>query len=329
MEDAEMATGDGVRRRVPVPVGSGASLPAAAQVHDPTGRDAAASLVDVRQRQRISPLRRFAKASPLGAATILVLLIAIVIALVGPVLGTGDPEEISGTARFASPSAEYPMGGDYLGRSVLARLVFGLRISLALAAASALLAAAVGTVLGLISGYFGGTLDELVMRFTDILFAFPTILLGLLVAMVLDPGVSSVVVTIVIATIPIFGRVVRGPTLSVRQAEYTIAARVMGATSHRILFRCVLPNVSTPLLVQLAFTLSGALIAEGALSFLGLGVQPPMPSLGSLLRDGKTYMEIAPWTMLFPGITLAVAILAINLLSDELQAFADPRVRGK
>jgi peptide/nickel transport system permease protein len=132
-----------------------------------------------------------------------------------------------------------------------------------------------------------------------------------------------------VATIPVFVRVARGPTLSVRETEYTIAARVIGATNSRILFRYILPNVSTPLLVQLAFTLSGALIAEGALSFLGLGVQPPMPSLGSLLRDGKTYMEIAPWTMFFPGLALATAILAINLLGDELQSVTDPRLRKK
>jgi peptide/nickel transport system permease protein len=190
-----------------------------------------------------------------------------------------------------------------------------------------MLAATLGTVMGLVSGYFGGFLDEVIMRITDILFAFPTILLGLLVAMVLNPGVKSVVVTIVVATIPVFARVARGPTLSVRETEYTVAARVIGARSPRILFRYILPNVSTSLLVQLAFTLSGALIAEGALSFLGLGVQPPMPSLGSMLSDGKTYMEIAPWMMFVPGVALASCILAINLLGDELQAFTDPRLK--
>lgn len=292
-------------------------------------RSASLALMGERQRTHRSAIRRFVTSSPLGVVTAVVLLSAVVIAIVGPFLGTGDPEAIHPAAMFASPTTEYPMGGDYLGRSVFARLVFALRISLALAAVSALLAATLGTLLGLVSGYFGGILDELVMRFTDILFAFPTILLGLLVAMVLNPGVSSVVVTIVVATVPVFGRVARGPTLSVREAEYTTAARVIGATPPRILFRYVLPNVSTPLLVQLAFTLSGALIAEGALSFLGLGVQPPMPSLGSLLRDGKTYMEIAPWMMFFPGIALAVSILAINLLGDELQGFTDPRLRGK
>ena len=165
------------------------------------------------------------------------------------------------------------------------------------------------------------------MRLSDILFAFPIILLGLLIAMVLEPGVPGVVVTIVVATVPVFARVTRGPTLSIRATEYTIAARVTGASPLRILCRYVLPNVSTPLLVQCAFTLSGALVAEGALSFLGLGVQPPNPSLGSLLRDGKTYMEIAPWTMLFPSLALALAIFAVNLLADELQSFTDPRLR--
>ena len=251
------------------------------------------------------------------------------VAFLGPYLGTGDPEAIHPTASFAGPTGEYPMGGDYLGRSVLSRLVSGLRISLALSASSALLAAALGTTLGLIAGYFGGVLDELVMRFTDVLFAFPVILLGLLATMVLQPGIPGVVVTIVIATIPIFCRVARGPTLSVRATEYTVSARVIGASPARILFRYILPNVSTPLLVQLAFTLSAALIAEGALSFLGLGVQPPTPSLGSLLRDGKTYMEVAPWTMFFPALALAAAILAVNLLGDELQGFTDPRLRGR
>ena len=291
--------------------------------------ETALAFADDRRRRRTTTLRRFAAGSPLGAISALLLLFAVVIALIGEYIGTGDPEAISALARFAEPSSDYLMGGDYIGRSVLARLVAGLRISLLLAAVSALLAAFLGTILGLIAGYFGGILDELIGRLSDILFAFPIILLGLLVAVVMEPGTPGVVVTIVIATVPVFARVARGPTLSVRATEYTIAARVIGASSPRILFRYVLPNISTPLLVQLAFTLSGALIAEGAISFLGLGVQPPDPSLGSLLRDGKTYMELAPWTMIFPGVTLALAIFAVNLLADELQSFTDPRLRRK
>jgi peptide/nickel transport system permease protein len=325
-----MAARDGVSAREAAPTRSAdAAVRDAAPTRVLTPRGETLSLNDPRVRQHTSPLRRFVAGNPLGAVSALFLLAAIVVAFLGPYLGTGDPEAVHPAASFAAPSGEYLMGGDYLGRSVLSRLVSGLRISLALAASSALLAATLGTILGLIAGYFGGVLDELVMRFTDVLFAFPVILLGLLAAMVLQPGIPGVVMTIVIATIPVFCRVARGPTLSVRATEYTVSARVIGASSARILFRYILPNVSTPLLVQLAFTLSGALIAEGALSFLGLGVQPPTPSLGSLLRDGKTYMEIAPWTMLFPGLTLALAILAVNLLGDELQSFTDPRLRGR
>ena len=322
-----MAARDSVRAREAAPAGTAVRDASPVRGSIPRGEPLAAA--DRRERQHTSSLRRFVTGSPLGTVSALFLLFAIVVAFLGPYLGTGDPEAIHPTASFAGPTGEYPMGGDYLGRSVLSRLVSGLRISLALSASSALLAAALGTTLGLIAGYFGGVLDELVMRFTDVLFAFPVILLGLLATMVLQPGIPGVVVTIVIATIPIFCRVARGPTLSVRATEYTVSARVIGASPARILFRYILPNVSTPLLVQLAFTLSGALIAEGALSFLGLGVQPPTPSLGSLLRDGKTYMEVAPWTMFFPALALAAAILAVNLLGDELQGFTDPRLRGR
>ena len=293
------------------------------------GGDGRRPLTGLTAHRRTASLRRFARRSPLGAISALFLLTALVVALVGPYLGAGDPESMRPTAMFASPSEAPPMGADYLGRSVLARLVFALRVSLALAAISALAAAVIGTLFGLVAGYFGGFLDEIVMRLTDVLFAFPTLLLALLIAVVMEPGTPGLIVTIVVATVPVFSRVARGPTLSVRSAEYTIAARVSGARPARILLRHVLPNISTPLLVQLAFTLSGALIAEAGLSFLGLGVQPPRPSLGSLLRDGKTYMELAPWMMLFPAATLALAILAVNLLGDELQAVTDPRLRGK
>ena len=287
--------------------------------------DALAEVVRTRPR----PLVAFVRRSPIGVIALAFLAFALGVALLGPLVGTGDPEAQNPIASFARPSGEYPMGTDYLGRSVLARLAAGLRVSLALAAVSALLAAAVGALVGLVAGYFGGLIDELIMRLADVLFAFPTLLLALLLMVAIGPGITGVVVTIVVATIPIFSRVARGPTLSVRATEYAVAARVIGASSPRVLLRHILPNVSTPLLVQLAFTLSNALVAEGALSFLGLGVQPPRSSLGSLLRDGKTYMEIAPWTMLFPGLTLAALILAVNLLGDELQAFTDPRLRSR
>jgi peptide/nickel transport system permease protein len=281
------------------------------------------------QRPRPQGISAFVRKSPLGALCLLVIVFAVLFAALGPVLGTGDPEKIDPLAVFASPSREYPMGTDYLGRSVLARLAAGMRVSLAIALISAGLAAAIGAAIGLVSGYAGGLVDEVVGRLADVLFAFPAMLLGLLIVMVLEPGSRALVVTILVITLPIFVRVARGPTLGLKQAEYVTAARVSGATTRRVVFRHILPNLTGPLLVQVTFSLSVALIAEGAFSFLELGVQPPRPSLGSLLRDGKTYMELAPWTMFFPALALAGMILAINLLGDELQGVIDPRLRGR
>lgn len=281
------------------------------------------------RRPRPNRLLAFVRNNPLGGICLLILAGAVLFAVLGPLLGAGDPEAIDPLAVFSAPSRAYPMGTDYLGRSILARLATGMRVSLAIALIAAGIAAVLGAAIGLVSGYAGGFVDEVLGRLADILFAFPAMLLGLLIVMVFSPGLRALVVTILIITLPIFVRVARGPTLSAKQAEYIMAARVSGATTRRIVFRHILPNLTGPLLVQATFSLSVALIAEGAFSFLGLGVQPPRPSLGSLLRDGKTYMELAPWTMLFPALALAGLILAINLLGDELQEVIDPRLRGR
>lgn len=272
---------------------------------------------------------RAVRHTPLGTICLLYLVGMLGIGVCGRWVGAGDPLALDPLAVLAPPSSTYPMGTDDLGRSVLARTVHGLRTSYVLATAAALVAAALGTVVGLVAGYVRGLPDEVAMRLTDVLFAFPTLLLGILVAAVLGPGNTGILITIAIATLPAFSRVARGPTLSMRAKEYVVAARVNGSSEARILLRHVLPNISSPLLVQLTFTLSVALIVEDSLSFLGIGVQPPTASLGSLVRDGKIYMEIAPWTAIFPGAILALTILAINLLGDELQALSDPRLRRR
>ncbi len=276
---------------------------------------------------RVSTLSRFVFRNPGLSISALFLLAAVSLALIGPVAGTGDPNVINGDATFGSPSGEFLLGNDHLGRSVLARLVSALRISLLLATLSGLLAALAGTVVGVTVGYYGGLLDELVMRFVDMLFAFPWLLMAILVAAALGTGTQSVVVAIVIVMFPSFSRIVRGPTLSVREREYVTAALVIGASPVRILFRHLVPNVFAPILIQLSYTISVALILEGSLSFLGVGVQPPTATLGSLMRDGKLYMERAPWTVIFAGTTLALAIIAINIIGDWLRDFLDPKVR--
>jgi peptide/nickel transport system permease protein len=276
---------------------------------------------------RLSTIWRFARRNRVGSITVIFLVVIIAVSWIGPVLGTGDPEAIDPAYTLAPPSLQYPLGTEHLGRSVLARLVFALRVSLALATISALLAAAIGTLIGLIVGYVGGVMDELVMRFMDMIFAFPLLLMAILMAAILGAGIKGVLVAIVVVTVPTFSRIVRGPVLSVRERDYVTAAWLLGASSRRILFIHILPNVLAPLLVQISYTLSVALIIEGSLSFLGLGVQPPTPSVGSILRDGKVYMEAAPWMVFFPGITLAMIIIAINVFGDWLRDFLDPKLR--
>lgn len=274
-----------------------------------------------------STLSRFALRNPVVSVSALFILGAVLVALIGPTLGTGDPNAINADATFGSPSWEFPLGNDHLGRSVLARLVSALRISLLLGTLSALLAALAGTIVGVAVGYYGGLLDELVMRFVDMLFAFPWLLMAILVAAALGTGPQSIVVAIVFVMFPSFCRIVRGPTLSVREREYVTAAVVVGASPVRIIFRHLVPNVFAPIFIQLSYTISVALILEGSLSFLGLGVQPPTATLGSLMRDGKIYMERAPWTVIFAGSTLALAIIAINIIGDWLRDYMDPKVR--
>ena len=274
-----------------------------------------------------SKLLRFAGRNQVGVVTFLIIAALYVISWVGPILGSGDPEAINVEDLLSSPSAAYPLGTDHLGRNVLARLVIALRISLFLAILAALLAALLGTIIGLSVGYLRGKLDELTMRLMDMLFAFPSLLMAILVSAIIGRGITGLVITIVLITIPTFSRVVRGPVLSVRERDYVTAARLMGATDWRIVGVHILPNVLAPLLVQATYTLSVTLVIEGSLSFLGLGVQPPTPSLGSMLAQGKVYMEIAPWMVVFPGIALALAIVAINVFGDWLRDFLDPKLR--
>jgi peptide/nickel transport system permease protein len=280
------------------------------------------------RRNRVLILLRRGPTNWVPTLCLLYLIGAFAIAWIGPSLGTGDPETMYPAYSFTSPSVEYPMGNDYLGRSVLSRVVFALRVSLVLSAVSAMLAAIAGTFIGITVGYLKGWADEIVMRIMDILFAFPSILLAILIATVLGPSIYSVVVIIFVISLPSFTRMVRGPTLSICETEYVSAAQAVGASRIRIIFRHVLPNVMAPILVQFSYALSVALIIEGSLSFLGLGVQPPTPSLGSLLFDGKKYMELAPWMVLFPGAILALAVVSINVFGDWLRDYFDPRLRG-
>jgi peptide/nickel transport system permease protein len=223
------------------------------------------------------------------------------------------------------PPGTYWFGTDQFGRDIASRTFTGVAASLRVALLSVALAAVVGTIAGVASGYLGGIWDQVVGRLTDVLFAFPAVLLALAIIAAIGRGWFNTAIAIAIVYIPIFVRVSRGPTLSVRELEYVAACRVLGFSGPRILFRHVLPNVSAPVVVQVALALSWAILTEAGLSFLGLGTQPPEPSLGLMVSDARNLVTTAWWTMLFPALAVVLAVIGLNLLGDGLRSALDPK----
>ncbi len=257
-----------------------------------------------------------------------VILVAIVLAaLAAPLIAPDDPVEMAPRDRLLAPNNNHLLGTDVFGRDVLSRILFGTRISLLVGATSVLASAIAGTALGLVAGYVGRWPEYLVMRVMDVLFAFPAVLLAILVVSIVGAGFTSIVIAIATVYTPIFSRVVRASTLAVKNVEFVQAGVAAGATTSRIMVRHVLPNIAAPILVQLALSLSGAVILEAALSYLGLGAVPPTPSLGSMLSENRTYMELAPWTVLYAGLALGLLVLAINIFGDAVRDLLDPRLR--
>ncbi|HYY55461.1 MAG TPA: ABC transporter permease [Candidatus Dormibacteraeota bacterium] len=257
--------------------------------------------------------------------------LAMVLAYVGVAIVVGwlplrDPLQVS-AQRLAAPSAEFPFGTDALGRDVLSRILFGARLSIQIAVVSVALAMAAGTVLGLVSGYVGGVADLVIGRVMDVFFAFPAILLALGIVAALGPDPKNVVIAIAIVYTPIFARVVRGPVLALKVREFVDAARAIGATQARIVARHIFPNLLSTLIVQVSLALSWAVLTEGALSFLGLSAQPPAPSWGVMLSEGRQYLEFATHLAVFPGLAIMVAVLGFNLLGDGLRDVLDPQRR--
>ena len=272
-------------------------------------------------------LVRFARQGPAGLVAGGVLLAFVLAAAAAPVISPADPEVMAPAVPLHSPNDDALFGTDFFGRDVLSRVLHGTRISLLVGGASVFASAIVGTTLGLIAGYVGRWPEYVVMRLMDVLFAFPAVLLAILVVSVFGSGFGSIVIAVATVFTPIFARVVRGSTLAVRNAEFVQAAVAAGASTGRVMVRHVLPNVAAPILVQLALGLSGAVILEAALSYLGLGAVPPTPSLGSMLSENRPNMELAPWTVLYPGLALGLLILAINIFGDAVRDLLDPRLR--
>jgi peptide/nickel transport system permease protein len=257
-----------------------------------------------------------------GAAILAVL---VLVAILAPVVAPHDPNAIDPNRILAGPDLAHPFGSDALGRDVLSRVLFAYRVSLGVAVGSVLLALAVGIPLGLIAGFFGGAVDSLLMRPVDLLLALPALLLALSLIAIIGPGSGVALFAIAVIYLPILARVVRSSVLSVANEDYVDGARARGVSRAGVMLRHVLPNSLGPAVVQASVLMGFAIQIEAALSFLGLGAQPPTPSLGLMLADGYQVLQQAPWADIFPGLAIAITVLAFMLIGDGLRAHFDPR----
>jgi len=264
---------------------------------------------------------------------LVVVAVVVVTALAAAVVTPFDPIEQDIGERLKAPLTRdaagrvHPLGTDHLGRDILARIVFGARPALLVGFAAVAISGVLGMVTGLVAGYFGGRIDDLLMRLADIQLAFPFILLAIAVIGVLGPSLTTIICVIGVSSWVVYARIVRGAALSLREREFVQAAQALGSRDGRILVRHVLPNVFTPCLVVATLDMARVIVIESALSFLGLGVQPPTPTWGGMLADGRVYISTAWWLATFPGLAILITVLGINLFGDGLRDTLDPRLK--
>ncbi len=278
----------------------------------------------------VSPRRRL-RLRPTGVVGLAVLGVVLLGALLAPWLAPHDPNDQDVSRRLTPPfrpDAAYLLGTDHVGRDVLSRIIYGARIAWLIGASAVLLAGTLGVTLGLLSGFYGGIVDDVITWIASVELAFPFILLAIVVAAVLGTGLTNLILVLTVVSWVAYSRVVRGETLVQREQEFVQAARALGSSNLRILFRHVLPNVFTPVIIIATFEFSRMIISEAALSFLGLGVQPTVPSWGSMLADGRQYLATAWWVATLPGLGITVTVLAINLVGDWLRDQLDPRLNN-
>jgi peptide/nickel transport system permease protein len=266
--------------------------------------------------------------NPKGFVGAIIVLAFMVTAIFAPALAPYDPTKTNVPRRLEAPSADYRLGTDELGRDVLSRVIHGTRISLLVGVVAVLLAMGIGVTLGALAGYFGGWLDDLIMRGVDIFLAIPTIVLAIGLVAVLGSSLFNVIMALGITSWPVYARVVRGQFLSLKHRDYVEAARASGATNSRIILWHILPNSISPIIVMATLQMATVIVAEASLSFLGLGVQPPTPSWGAMLSTGRRFLQVAFHTAIYPGLAITLTVLGFNLFGDSLRDALDPRLRG-
>ena len=265
--------------------------------------------------------------NPIGLVGAAVVLLTVVVALAAPLIAPYDPDAQE-SERLLPPSVTNLMGTDELGRDTFSRIVFGARVSLQVGIISVFIALLIGAIFGITAGFLQGRVDAWLMRGVDIMFAFPGLVLAIVIAGLLGASRTNAMIAIGLVYAPAFARVIRGSVLSVMSEPYVEAGRVVGATNGRLVRQYVLPNIVAPLIVMVSVYLSSAILSEAALSFLGLGTQPPEPAWGGMLNLARTYMEISPWMAIFPGLAIMIVVLGFNFLGDGLRDILDPRLRG-
>jgi peptide/nickel transport system permease protein len=265
--------------------------------------------------------------NPLVLGGLLLVIFFLLLAVFAGVVAPSDPIAMNAGNALQEPSLSAPFGTDRFGRDVLSRAIYGARASLTVGIGSIVIAAVVGTLVGLVAGYCGGIVDNVLGRVMDVFFTFPSLILAIAISAALGLGIQNALLAIAITYWPAFGRVVRGATLAERAKDYVEAARVVGASDARVVQSHVLPNILSPIIVQFTVAISQAIIIESSLSYLGLGTQPPTPSWGTMINEGRTFLDTAPWISVFPGAAIMGAVLAFNLLGDGLRDVLDPRSR--
>jgi peptide/nickel transport system permease protein len=282
-----------------------------------------ASAPDAPWRKAVRQMLR----NPTAMLGLAVLVVLTLLALTAPWIAPYDPIKQNPLMSFQPPSSQHWLGTDQFGRDILTRLLYGARISLRIGLVAVGIAIAFGGLLGLVSGYYGGWIDQVISRFVDLLLAFPGILLALVIVSVIGPSLTNVMIAVGVAATPTYARVVRGSVLAARENVYVEAAHAVGASDRRVLVQHVLPNVLAPVIVLATLGVAGAILTGAALSFLGLGAAPPTPEWGAMLSEGRGYMRFAWWISTFPGLAIMVAVLATNLFGDGLRDALDPRMR--
>jgi len=268
-----------------------------------------------------------ARLHPFGTVGAVVVLLIALAAVFAPLLALAPPEKQSIAISLQGPSAAHPLGTDDLGRDILSRLLYGARVSLGVGFASTVIATGVGVVAGLVSGFVGGWVEAVIMRATDVLLAFPTLILAVAIVGVLGPNLNNATLAIAIAALPRFARIIRAETVRFKAAEFVEAAVSIGVRDRNIVLRHILPNTAGLIVVQFALSVAAAILNEASLGFLGLGVQPPTPSWGSMLRAGYPFVAQAPWIAVASGLAISITVLASTLLGDAIRDHLDPRLR--